>query len=135
LKKHGCNKEVYLKECIENIIDMGAKISLPNFGENTFGLANMHNYDVPFLHFSPSFIMTALKNKKDMLLLETLVLLAHRLDRKVVLNGVVAQPDMSVLQSIGCDCAQGGVFGEELTEKQLSVLLKKNTPPIFASNN
>jgi diguanylate cyclase (GGDEF)-like protein len=135
LKKHGCNKEVYLKECIENIIDMEAKISLPDFGENTFGLANMHNYDVSFLHFSPSFIISALNNKKNMMLLETLVLLAHRLDRKVVLNGVVTQPDMSVLQSIGCDCAQGGVFGEELTEKQLSVLLKKNTPPIFASNN
>jgi diguanylate cyclase (GGDEF)-like protein len=135
LKKHGCTNEVYLKECIENIIDMGAKISLPNFGENAFGLANMHNYDVPFLHFSPSFIASALKNKKDLLLLETLVLLAHRLDRKVILNDIVALSDMDALRSIGCDCAQGGVFGEELTEKQLAVLLKKNTPPLFASND
>jgi diguanylate cyclase (GGDEF)-like protein len=135
LKKHGCNKEVYLKECIENVIDMGAKISLPNFGENTFGLANMHNYDVPFLHFGSSFITSALKNKKDMLLLETLVLLAHRLDRKVVLDNVLAQSDVDILRSVGCDCAQGGAFGEELTEKKLTAFLKKTTPPLFASND
>jgi diguanylate cyclase len=135
LRKLGCNNNIYAKECIENILDMGATISLQNFGENVFGLANMHNYDVPFLHFSASFIISALKNEKDTLLLETLVLLAHKLNRKVIVNDVKTQADLQVLQAFGCDCAQGGVVGEELTIKQLTTLLKKNTPSIFSSSD
>ena len=135
LRKHGCNSGIYLKECIENIIDMGATISLKNFGENVFGLANMHDYDVSLLHFSSSFINAALKNEKDILLLETLVLLAHKLERKVIVNNVRTHSDLQALQSVGCDFAQGGAVGEELTIKQLATLLKKHTPPIFSAND
>ena len=135
LRKHGCNSGIYLKECIENIIDMGATISLQNFGENVFGLANMHDYDVSLLHFSPSFINSALKNEKDILLLETLVLLAHKLERKVIINDVKTHSDIQALHSVGCDFAQGGAIGEELTIKQLATLLKKHTPPIFSAND
>jgi diguanylate cyclase (GGDEF)-like protein len=135
LRRRGFNKDTYLKECIENVIDMGANVSLQDFGENIFGLDNIHNYDVSYLHFSSSFIMSSLKSKKDLLLLETLVLFANRLGKKVVANDIPLQSGIDAMQSINCDCAQGGVVGEDLTIKQLTALLKKSTPPLMASND
>jgi EAL domain-containing protein (putative c-di-GMP-specific phosphodiesterase class I) len=114
---------------------MGANVSLQDFGENIFGLDNIHNYDVSYLHFSSSFIMSSLKSKKDLLLLETLVLFANRLGKKVVANDIPLQSGIDAMQSINCDCAQGGVVGEDLTIKQLTALLKKSTPPLMASND
>jgi EAL domain-containing protein (putative c-di-GMP-specific phosphodiesterase class I) len=135
LRRHGFNKDTYLKECIENIIDMGANVSLQDFGENIFGLDNMHKYDISCLNFSSSLIMSSLKNKNNLLLLETLVLLANRLGQKVVANDIPLQSGIDAMQSIACDCAQGGVVGEDLTIKQLTALLKKSTPPLLASND
>lgn len=135
LRRNGFSKDTYLKECVENIIDMGAHVSLQNFGENIFGLDNMHDYDVSCLHFSADLITSSLKNEKDLLFLESLVLLANRSGKKVVGNDILFQSGIDAMQSIGCDYAQGGVFGEDLTIKQLTALLKKSTPPLLASNN
>lgn len=125
LSKQESSQNIFIKECIENIDNIGARFSLMDFGENTLSLAHMHSYNIPALHFTPSFVKSGIENKKDALLLESLVMLAHRLDRKVVANGLVNAEQAKLMRSIGCDHAQGGIFGESLTYEQLEDILAK----------
>ena len=101
-----------------------------NFGENTLSLAHMHSYNIPYLHFSSSFLKSAINNTKDALLLESLVMLAHRLDRKIVVNGVDDKPHIEMMGLMGCDYGQGGVFGENLTYDEVLLLLESNVPTL-----
>lgn len=127
LSKKESGKDIFFKECIENITNIGANFSLFDFGENTLSLAHMHSYNIPYLHFSPSFLKSALNNKKDAFLLESLVMLAHRLDRKVVVNGVDNISHVDAMQAMGCDYGQGGIFGENLSYDEVLSLLEGTT--------
>lgn len=130
LRKKECGQDVFLKECIENINNIGANFSLHDFGENTLSLVHMHTYDIPSLHFSASFLKSAINNKKDALLLESLVMFAHRLDRKVVADGLATDVHVELMKSIGCDYVQGGVVGENLSYENLIPMLEKHNVPL-----
>jgi diguanylate cyclase (GGDEF)-like protein len=132
LRKKECGQDDGLKECIENINNIGANFSLHDFGENTLSLTHLHAYNIPSLHFSPRFLNSAIKNKKDGLLLESLVLLAHGLDRKVVVDGLGKNADVALMKSIGCDFAEGGVIGEHLSYSELLVMLKTHNASLNA---
>ena len=130
LSKKESAKDIFFKECIENVTNIGANFSLFDFGENTLSLAHMHSYNIPYLHFSSSFLKSAINNTKDALLLESLVMLAHRLDRKIVVNGVDDKPHIEMMGLMGCDYGQGGVFGENLTYDEVLLLLESNVPTL-----
>jgi diguanylate cyclase (GGDEF)-like protein len=126
LRKKECGQDDGLKECIENINNIGANFSLHDFGENTLSLTHLHAYNIPSLHFSTRFLQSAIKNKKDALLLESLVLLAHGLDRKIVVDGLEKYADVALMKSVGCDYAEGGVVGENLSHGELAAMLEKH---------
>lgn len=119
-------QETFLKECIENVSDMGANFSLHDFGEDTLSLIHMHNYDLSALHFSAVFLKNAMANSKESVLLESLILLAHRLDKTLTSNGLDSVGEVRFMQALQCDQAQGGIFGENLSYFQLEEALQKN---------
>lgn len=126
LSKKESSQDLFFKECIENINNIGASFSLSDFGENTLSLAHIHGYDIPSLHFSSTFLKSALNNKKDAFLLESLIMLAHRLDRNLVANGIESAVQMKTLHEMGCDYVQGGIFGENLTYDEVLKLFDDN---------
>jgi diguanylate cyclase (GGDEF)-like protein len=126
LRKKECMQKVFLKECIENVSDMGAIFSLSDFGEDTLSLIHMHNYDISALHFSANFLKNAMSNTKEKVLLESLIILAHRLGRALIANGLDDTEEVRFMQTLQCDQAQGGIFGESLSYSQLEEALKKN---------
>ncbi|MGS2718627.1 putative bifunctional diguanylate cyclase/phosphodiesterase [Eionea flava] len=125
LRKKSCKTDIYLNECIDNIINIGAKIGLSDYGENTFGLSNLKKQEISCLHFSSNFLSSTLNHKKDNVLLETLILLAHRLGKKVVINDPDNELSINIMRSIACDFAQGGVMGKDLTLKEFSQLIRE----------
>jgi diguanylate cyclase (GGDEF)-like protein len=127
LSKKECTQNLFFKECIENINNMGASFSLSDFGENTLSLSSINSYDIPALHFSSDFLKSALNNKKDGFLLESLIMLAHRLSRKVVANGVENKVQMKKMQSLEVDYIQGSIFGENLAYDEVLALLDNNS--------
>lgn len=120
LRKSNCKSNVYLDECVDNIVNIGAKIELNDYGENTFGLNNLKNQEISCLHFSSAFISSTLDHNKDNVLLETLILLAHRLEKKVVVNNLDNELSLEAMRSIACDFSQGGVMGKDLTLEALA---------------
>jgi EAL domain-containing protein (putative c-di-GMP-specific phosphodiesterase class I) len=119
-------QETFLKECIENVSDIGASFSLHDFGEDTLSIINMHNYELSTLHFSANFLKNAMSNAKETVLLESLIVLAHRLDRTLVASSLDNMIEVKFMQALQCDQAQGGFFGENLSYSQLEEALKKN---------
>ncbi len=119
-------QEESLKECIENINDMGATFSLHAYGENTLSLTNMNHYDIDSLQLSP-YLSTKNDDKKHVILQETLVMLAHRLQKTVVANDLQTDEDVNFMRAIRCDYAQGGIIGEDLTYEYLQRMIKDDS--------
>lgn len=106
LRKSACNREVYLDECIDNIIYIGSKMSLKNYGENAFGMNNLMNGNISCLHFSSDFIVSNLIKNNNFSLVESLIMLAHRLDKKIVIDNINNKPILDKLRLMGGDFYQ-----------------------------
>jgi len=65
------------------------------------------------------------EDKGRTMLCELLIELIHQLGAKAVAVGVEKHADAAVLQSIGCDVAQGHIFSEPLALEQLMLLFKR----------
>src|SRR5262245_64964781 len=57
-------------------------------------------------------------------MLRSIVALAKELGRKVSAEGVEAEDDIAFLRSIGCEYAQGVYYGELMSDRDVSQLLK-----------
>ncbi len=57
-------------------------------------------------------------------LLRAMTAMAHELGRKVVVEGVETDEDVSYLRSIECEYGQGFYYGEPIAEREVLQLLK-----------
>ncbi len=122
-------------ECIENINSIGAQFNVSNFGENTLSLANIHYYNVSSLSISSNLLQSAMVNKKDLSLLEALIMLAHRLDKQVIANNIVEKSQLELLQVLNCDQVQGGILGKSLSYQDIQQLIENNAQAAIPSSN
>ena len=104
-------KKFLMDESIANFSNLGACFALSKFGENTLSLLSMHRYNIPVLHIDPSLLNLALKNNNDADLISTLVLLAHRLHRRVVACNIDCLETLDQVKSLGFDEYKGELLG------------------------
>ena len=64
-------------------------------------------------------------NKKNNNILISVIELAHRLDMKVVAEGVETKEQLDFLRDYGCDYNQGYYFSKPLPQKEFVELLEK----------
>ncbi len=64
-------------------------------------------------------------NKKNNNILISVIELAHRLDMKVVAEGVETKEQLDFLRDYGCDYIQGYYFSKPLPQKEFVELLEK----------
>ena len=110
----------YLDDCVDNVANIGAKLSLDEFGESAFSLSAIHRYDVPVLQLDKFLLQSAFNNKEDARLIETLIFLAHRWQRIVIADNVVTKEHQQLLRSLRCDEFKGDLIGKNLSLQQLN---------------
>ncbi len=114
-----------IEACVENIHEIGSRFSLHRFGENSFSLASMQNYNISTLHLDQTLLTTAISNKEDAKLVEVLVGLANKLNKVVVADGVATKGHRELLRAMGCHQVKGKVVGENYLLPQLKAFLDK----------
>jgi EAL domain-containing protein (putative c-di-GMP-specific phosphodiesterase class I) len=66
---------------------------------------------------------------------ESIIEMAHRLNLKVIAEAVETAEQLSDLQRMHCDEAQGYFFNRALHPDQIAVLLARQTRPQTQTNN
>lgn len=106
---------------------LGFKLSLDDFGTGYSALSYLNQYHFDYLKIDRSFITNLLKNDKDKALIDAIVAMAHKLNLKVIAEGVENVEELDYLQSQNCDFIQGFYFSRPLPPAQISESFFANT--------
>ncbi len=111
-------------EMLEMLKRAGARLALDDFGSGYSSLTYLQRFPIDTIKIDRDLIMASGGSEAGMAIVRSIVALAHELGKQVVAEGVEFSDDAGFLRSIGCEYAQGFYYGEPMSERQVSELLK-----------
>jgi len=92
---------------LAEINDMNIDVSIDDFGTGYSSLAYLKHLQLDELKIDRSFVMGMNEYKNDLVIVQTVVNMAHNLGLRVVAEGVENREDWERLAAMGCDFIQG----------------------------
>ncbi|MEA3106222.1 MAG: hypothetical protein QOI88_827, partial [Gammaproteobacteria bacterium] len=97
---------------LQSIRAMGVSIAIDDFGTGFSSLSYLSKLPVDTLKIDRSFVVDMTAAPKGLVLVSSIVNLAHSLRLKVVAEGVETEEQSRQLRLLGCDEMQGYLFGK-----------------------
>jgi len=85
----------------------GIHLSIDDFGTGYSSLVQLHRAPFSELKIDRSFVLDMENDKEACAIIETVVLLGHKLGMKVVAEGIETETNLKKLTAMGCDLGQG----------------------------
>lgn len=96
---------------LKRLRDCGLRIAIDDFGTGNAAFTYLRHLPLTELKIDHSFVTGLHTSKRAMHLVESMVTLAHKLELRVVAEGVDSAETLSCLHDMGCDFAQGYYLG------------------------
>ena len=104
--------------------DAGIGASLDDFGTGYSSLSYLKKFDIDYLKIDKSFVHNMENDANDIALCEAIIVMAHKLDIKVIAEGVETEAQRDLLQQAGCDFIQGYLYSKPLPIAEFEAFLK-----------
>lgn len=111
------------EEVIVALSDMGVGLSIDDFGTGYTSLASIKRLPIDEIKIDRSFIVDMLSNKKDAMIVRSVIELGHNLGITVVAEGVETKEVFDALGELGCDEIQGYFISKPLASEPLKTWL------------
>jgi len=110
--------------------DMGCKLALDDFGTGYSSLRHLRALPFSKLKVDRSFVESMTRERESRKIVATLVGLGHSLDMITVAEGVETEEQADILRWLGCEFAQGWLFGRPLPADRIPEMIedKARTP-------
>ena len=105
------------KRAQENLValsGMGTRISVDDFGTGYTSLANLKHFIANEIKIDKSFITNMLSDKRDEMIVRTVIEFGRNYGLTVVAEGVETKEVLDALAALGCDEAQGYFIGKPM---------------------
>ncbi len=99
--------DTMVKERLLEFRDAGIQVAIDDFGTGYSALSYIKKFDIDYLKIDRSFVNNMAKDKDDLALCEAIIELAHKLNIKVIAEGIETKEQYLLLKKIGCDYGQG----------------------------
>ncbi len=106
--------------------EAGIQIAIDDFGTGYSSLSYLKKFDIDYLKIDQSFTRNLSAETPEFALCEAIVVMAHKLNIKVIAEGVETEQQRDLLQQIGCDYGQGFLFSKPLPAPAFEQLLQSN---------
>ncbi len=103
---------------------LGVELILNNFGSGSSALGKIFELPVDTLKFNRMFVWEIENNPKSAPVMEALVQVAAKMDKKLIAEGVETQKQKWFLENCGCIMQQGFYYAPTMPESQLPKLLE-----------
>jgi len=104
--------------------DANIQVSIDDFGTGYSSLSTLKKFDIDYLKIDKSFVDNLEPDSNDLALCEAIIGMAHKLDLKVIAEGIETAQQRDLLIAAGCDYGQGYLFSKPLPEIEFDTLLK-----------
>ncbi len=101
--------------------DLGAGLSLDDFGTGYSALSYLQRFAFDTIKIDQSFVRQMAAGKP--VILRSIIKMAHELGMEVVAEGAETESEVIELSQLGCEYAQGPVFGEPMSIAQARQLV------------
>ena len=110
-------------QMLQRIRELGAGLALDDFGTGHSSLAYLQRFPFDTIKIDQSFVRTSNKGQRPVIL-RSIIAMAHDLGMEVVAEGAETESDAVELYQLGCEYAQGYVFGEPMSADDARHLLQ-----------
>ena len=115
-------------QILEQIREMGIKLSLDDFGTGYSSLGYLSNNKFDTIKIDRSFVTGAAQNKPESLaIIRAVVALCESLGIATTAEGVETEHELALIQQLGCTKIQGYYFGRPMVFEDSMLLFESNT--------
>lgn len=113
-----------IAETLRRFHDAGVQIAIDDFGTGYSALSYLKRFNIDILKIDQSFVHGMETDPKDGALVEAIIAMAHKLDMKVVAEGIETTGQRDLLIGAGCDYGQGYLFGRPMPRRDMDAFLR-----------
>ncbi len=113
---------------LDNLRRLGVSVMLDDFGAGHSSLGCLHHFAVDGLKIDRGFMTSLAHNRRYAAVVDTIVQLAHVLDKKITCEGIENPEQIALVLALNCDYGQGFLFSPPLPACDLELLFDTKEP-------
>ena len=117
------NPEMVLK-MVQELRKLGVKVALDDFGTGYSSMTRLTELEIDVLKVDRSFVKDVETNRKNAVILKSLIIIAKELNIEVVVEGVETEAQLRFMQEKNCDIIQGYIFSKPVPVAQFTDMLE-----------
>ena len=113
---------------VAELQQMGIRVSIDDFGTGYSSLGYLRRMPIDKIKIDRSFIMDMAGSDSDMMIVKTMITLAHGLGKRILAEGVEDENQLGLLKRMSCDAVQGYLIAKPLPEADALEFLRTFSP-------
>ena len=113
-------------ELLHELKKLGIKISMDDFGTGFSSFSYLHRFPTDTLKIDRSFVSNMSQGLKNQDIVNSIVILAHRLGMDVIAEGIETPEEQSILEQFNCEYGQGYWFAKPLPKEDATELFEQH---------